>query len=307
MKTFRLLIALLVLGASLPATRAADKPKVNYQALANRLAAEFLRGEKNTEDDLPGFLQAGEVTGDALAGAVKKAVAVGRAIIADGVAADSKYFAPLLADSTGGAAPASAGPGAAPAKPAPAATTKTDKPAAPKTAGETLDNAMKLVGPLRKYGFSLGAGFGTTIDDGRSAALTSLLVRYNLRQEEALTHWYKTKRDPAAPTLTDSELAKYVGYPTFTGPILGVAMGGEKLSFGTKMERPWLMGWSVGWGVGPEASSAIYLDLAATVSPTSGFAHSKPYVGISFDGVIAAELFKILGTPFSGGAAAPDK
>jgi len=59
-----------------------------------------------------------------------------------------------------------------------------------------------------------------------------------------------------------------------------------------KEVRPGLLGWGLGFGVGPEASSAVYLDFCATVSPYSALARAKPYIGVSFDGVVALKLFQ---------------
>lgn len=78
---------------------------------------------------------------------------------------------------------------------------------------------------------------------------------------------------------------------TFNGPLLGSAVSGEKVTFGDKKERPYLVGWSLGWGFSHDAAALSYLEVAATVSPTSGFRPSRPYVGISLDGELFTKRF----------------
>lgn len=169
---------------------------------------------------------------------------------------------------------------------------------------DILKEARELVGPLRKYGFSVTAGMGTTINDRDSATLAAVFVRYNLHNARTLQKWYspataggggQTPEDPRS----DVWYAGFTRSLTFNGPIVGHGIDNEKIAFGSKLERPWIVGWGLGMGLGPEASSAIYLDLGATVSPTSGFSRSKPYVGLSFDAAIAASLLQTLGAPFS--------
>lgn len=92
---------------------AADKPAPRYQALANELALAFLKATPSTDEALADFLKKEQATGAGLKAAVENAVALGRTLVADGVAVDSKHFARLLADSAGGAAPAPVGAAAA--------------------------------------------------------------------------------------------------------------------------------------------------------------------------------------------------
>lgn len=116
MKTVPLLLASSLLWLTPAYVTAAEKTAPRYQALANELAAAFLRSPAHAASDLPAFLTKEEATAAVLKTAVEQAVAVGRALIADGVPADGKHFARLLADSTGVAAPAPMGGGTNPEK-----------------------------------------------------------------------------------------------------------------------------------------------------------------------------------------------
>lgn len=116
MKTVPLLLASSLLWLTPTYGSAADKPSPRYQSLANELAASFLRSTTNADSDLPAFLTKEEATAAGLKTAIEQAVAVGRALIIDGVPANGKHFARLLADNTGVAAPAPIGGGTNPGK-----------------------------------------------------------------------------------------------------------------------------------------------------------------------------------------------
>ncbi len=77
---------------------------------------------------------------------------------------------------------------------------------------------------------------------------------------------------------------------TTFGPFFGTAIIGERVRFGSKEERPYLAGLSLGWGFGDEASSLVCIDVGATISPNSGFRHSRAFVGASFDGIVLGNL-----------------
>lgn len=166
---------------------------------------------------------------------------------------------------------------------------------------------------LRKYGVSFSVGAGATIADSDSATLSTAVIRWNLLQAQttgqarqiAKKNALKKNRvvhtwaDYVGPRLMgesqdDSENnAKTTGRHhllTAAGPFIGRAVGGEKVRFGSKNERPYLLGASFGFGFYDESSSLIYLDAGTTVSPTSAFTHSKPYIGISMDGVVLKAL-----------------
>lgn len=79
---------------------------------------------------------------------------------------------------------------------------------------------------------------------------------------------------------------------TFCGPLVGSAVSGERVEFADgKKERPYLLGLSLGWGYSDHAASLLYLDVASTFSPSTGFRHARPYIGISLDGELFGKLF----------------
>lgn len=90
---------------------AVERTAPNYQPIGNELAVAFLRRAANTDNDLPAFLKEQQAEAGKLKAAVDAAVAVGRQLIADGVAADSRHFGRLLADTTGIGSAASTGTG----------------------------------------------------------------------------------------------------------------------------------------------------------------------------------------------------
>lgn len=307
----------------------------NYKPVAADLVIEHLQAANDPASDVEWnkFVAAKKIVGTGLTAACTAALKVGREIIRDGTPADSEYFAAILASSIGVAKP-SADRGAAAAVPAAAAAGVAGQPVKA-AAGAADPNPFVITAPLREYGFSFSAGGGTVLDGGKSAGLTVFLARYNLKQQRTTARWNQmqqlkvqqnqirkaTQVPGVGPLATSDQTGKGAGENqdenltakiltlnnpkklTFWGPVFGRALGGEKLMMGTRTERPWLLGWGLGYGFGPEASSAIYVDLAATVSPTSGFSRSKPYVGVSFDGVVALKLFQSFGAPLGLGEA----
>ena len=128
MKTLRrcpLTAALLLLCAALHVPPLAAAPAPNYHTRAVKLAAEFIRSAKDPADEAAWkeFVEKRGIAGKQFAAACADAVAVGRAIAADGVPVASEHFTGILADTfavadaAGGAATA-AEPAPAPSKPA---------------------------------------------------------------------------------------------------------------------------------------------------------------------------------------------
>lgn len=72
-----------------------------YQTVSLELAHQFLLQESTTDEDLKTFKQKESVTGKKFNSAVDRAVKMGRTLIADGVASDSKHFPRLLAGGLG--------------------------------------------------------------------------------------------------------------------------------------------------------------------------------------------------------------
>lgn len=189
----------------------------------------------------------------------------------------------------------------------------TQTPPSPHTSGFDIDAITKINAPLREYGISLGAGFGVTKAGDSSASLAVVLARYNFLQTETTENWTRKNFQEAAakrskftqatarearPALLNFKDAPAPGneagpdkqFFTYFGPFFGRALNGNKVPFGTKMERPYLLGLGLGFGSGPEASSAVYVDLGTTISPTQGFQGAKPYIGMSFDAIVLGKL-----------------
>ena len=174
---------------------------------------------------------------------------------------------------------------------------------------------------MRDYGISFSQGFGVGHGAHHDAGLAVLIVRVNLLQERSTIKWNQLV---ARSDRTDGQYKKinyygnrgwalvkdYVGpddepdtmrsvlqwrkiVPTAVGPFFGGGVLGDKFDFGhnadgtLRSERPYLAGLSVGWGFINGGGSEIYVDVGATLSPTTGFAYSRPYFGVSIDG----ELF----------------
>ncbi len=175
---------------------------------------------------------------------------------------------------------------------------------------------------LRNAGISFAQGFGVAFSpksEGDDAALGTLIVRWNWLQRSAAAkwnrwvgennadgdaqvpyrgkfeYWLKINRYSDAKPLTRRN--KTIPEWTAFGPFFGTAIVGDSVRFGTKTERPYLVGLSSGWGFFQEASSLLYVDLGVTVSPTSGVDHSKFFAGVSFDALV---LGKMLGMTRKG-------
>lgn len=177
---------------------------------------------------------------------------------------------------------------------------------------------------LRDAGIAFSQGVGVAFGnkaDG-DASLGTLLVRWNWLQRSASGKWNRwlahgttddskaqipfrgqieywleaEERDKSGLRYTSAApaLRRARTLPEFTtfGPFFGTAIVGDKVTFGAKKERPYLVGLSGGWGLFQDAASVFSIDLGVTVSPTSGIDHSKFYAGVSFDGVV---LGRILG------------
>ena len=306
---------------------AASKPQPNFRPLAVELVSTYLDETKDENDETWGKFAADKKIGDQqLAQTCREALETARAIVAAGTPVDSPFFARVLADSFGLKLTASSSTPAV-ARTAPAETGKGSGAAPAASPGKpSMSETQKVVAPLREYGFAFSFGAGTSIDGSKSALMQSLFVRYNLRQDYATKLWNQKQSSHRAGSETEMKTAdtplKFSGNSsglldsngaviaptgmiqnlthklTFSGPVIGRALDGEKINMGGRDVRPWLLGWGLGFGLGPEGSSALYVDLCATASPYSGFAHAKPYVGVSFDGTVALKLFKFIGEPF---------
>lgn len=128
MKTLRrcpLTVALLLLCAALHVPPLAAAPAPDYHTRAVKLAAEFIRSAKDPADEAAWkeFVEKRGIAGKQFTAACAEAVAVGRAIVADGVPAASDHFTGILADTFAVDPPA-------PAKTEAAATAPASKPAA---------------------------------------------------------------------------------------------------------------------------------------------------------------------------------
>lgn len=178
---------------------------------------------------------------------------------------------------------------------------------------------------LRNAGFSFSQGFGIVTGAG-DASVGTLIVRWNALQRRTTLKWNELVNYGARKggdyaqidyfgskggALLEDQLTSRASVrrvnnlldfkvlcPTAIGPFLGSGVIGEKVKFGqdsagnAKMQRPYLLGASLGWGFYDQAGSAFYLDFGYSVSPTSGFKHSRPFLGISLDGLV---LGKIIG------------
>ena len=92
--------ALLLLCAALHVPPLAAAPAPNYHTRAVKLAAEFIRSAKDPADEAAWkeFVEKRGIAGKQFAAACADAVAVGRAIAADGVPVASEHFTGILAD-----------------------------------------------------------------------------------------------------------------------------------------------------------------------------------------------------------------
>lgn len=304
---------------------AADAPKPNFRPLALELVGSYLAENKDDTDEAWTKYASEQKLGDKdLAQVCKETLSTARALIKAGTPVDSPFFARVLADSF-----------LPPGTPTPKHTadneskntTATPTPATDSAATtqdedtKNWENAVKVVAPLREYGFAFSAGAGAVLNNRDSATVQALFGRYNLRQKYATDLWNRRQRAEAAeleksqkkktkarqlaysgaPSVAEADIGEYTKKVTFFGPVLGRTFAGETVTMDGREVRPWLVGLGVGFGLGPEGSSALYLDFCSTVSPHTGFAHAKPYVGLSFDGGVALKIFKFFGEPFGLG------
>ena len=85
--------------------------------------------------------------------------------------------------------------------------------------------------------------------------------------------------------------------PNTFGPFFGGGVIGNKVAFGHDdkgaviSQRPYLVGLSFGWGRYEGGASTVYVDVGASISPTTGFAYSKPYIGFSLDASLFGDVF----------------
>lgn len=103
MKTLRrcpLTVALLLLCAAFHVPPLAAAPAPDYHTRAVKLAAEFIRSAKDPADEAAWkeFVEKRGIAGKQFTAACAEAVAVGRALVADGVPAASDHFTGILAD-----------------------------------------------------------------------------------------------------------------------------------------------------------------------------------------------------------------
>jgi hypothetical protein len=176
---------------------------------------------------------------------------------------------------------------------------------------------------LRNIGISFGLGVGTAVGAHSSSVLESGILRWNLIQEQATIRWndkqsvagFGAKRvgygfsDIQGSKLMEDEFGYTAKtdaienifwrpdwYPTSFGPFFGTAVPGNYAVFGNNpngtpiKERPYMAGIQIGWLFYDEASSLLYFDIGTTISPNSGFRYSKPYVGVSADGLVLLNL-----------------
>lgn len=169
---------------------------------------------------------------------------------------------------------------------------------------------------LRNAGISFSQGFGVAFgpkDDG-DASMGTLIARWNWLQRSAAGKWNRwvgqNNGEGYAQVPYRGRIEYWDGWgnytdvmprarrphtlPEFTafGPFVGSGAVGEKVKFGAATERPYLVGLTFGWGFLDEAASLLYVDLGVTVSPNSGFEHSKFFAGVSMDAII---LSKVIG------------
>ncbi len=175
---------------------------------------------------------------------------------------------------------------------------------------------------LRQSGIVIAQGFGVVFaaKGAEEASVGTLLARWNWLQRSAAGKWNRwvgekaSEADQLMPfrgsveywlepedrggnahrkyTVTRPPHRRDRTLPELTtfGPFFGTAIIGERVRFGSKEERPYLAGLSLGWGFGDEASSLVCIDVGATISPNSGFRHSRAFVGASFDGIVLGNL-----------------
>ena len=207
-----------------------------------------------------------------------------------------------------------------PQTPATTTPTKTPPPIDPGT-GELADTV------LRNLGLSFGLGVGSTVGGQSNSVLESGLLRWNLIQEQATIRWNdkqsvggqggkrvgyglaalqgrKLMEDEFGYVQNTEALEKIFWrsdyYPTSFGPFIGSAIPSNYAYFGHNPDgtpikaRPYLVGIQAGWGFYNEAGSLIYFDIGTTVSPNSGFRYSKPYFGISADGLVLLHLLEAM-------------
>lgn len=206
---------------------------------------------------------------------------------------------------------------------APALSSEEQAVAAKAGGDKTEEKSTNIDAKLRSAGFSFSQGFGV-VTGSKAASVGTLVVRWNAYQRRTTVKWnelvnYGSRKGgeyqqveyfgsrgsslvedelgPAASIKKVNNLMDFsVFCPTAIGPFFGGGLVGERIKFGRdsaggdKLERPYLVGLSLGWGFYDEAGSAFYFDVGYSASPTSGFKHSRPFVGISFDAIVLGKI-----------------
>ncbi len=312
MKTFTFACFLVGLSGAVVAT-ASDE--LSYTATANAYAARFLQQSAHADSDLPAFLEQEKITGAKLKEDIGRAVKLGRQIAVDAAAPGTPAFDAVLAETRHVAyTPGTTKP------PAPAVKDKGK-------AGDSVETDKPDIDTiLRKRGVSLSLGGGVVTDlHGNDASVATAILRYNILQARSTALWnHLVKTNPiyqdgyskvgyrnlageklqrvATKSLggTTGQTINAQQQPEVTeflplrltafGPFIGRAVAGEGIVMGTKRERPYLLGLSFGFDYFDQAGSLFYIDAGSTLSPTSGFSHSKPYIGLSVDGLIFGKI-----------------
>jgi hypothetical protein len=168
---------------------------------------------------------------------------------------------------------------------------------------------------LRNAGISFSQGLGvvfTPASQGSDASIGTMIGRWNWLQRSAAGKWNRWVGDNNgegdAQVPYRGKIEYWLGWKDYTdakpatrrsrtwpeltafGPFIGTGIIGDKVKFGAKEERPWLVGLSGGWGFYKDAASLLYIDAGITVSPSSGIDHSKFFAGASLDGIVLGQI-----------------